>query len=54
MPASATAFTLTSPDIPYNEGMARPITIKVPYGSLLNPRPPGLPRRSHAANSVHA
>ena len=31
---------LTSPDIPYNEGMARPIRIKVPYGSLLNPRPP--------------
>ena len=31
---------LTSPDIPYNEGMARPIAIKVPYGSLLNPRPP--------------
>jgi len=31
---------LTSPDIPYNEGMVRPIRIKVPYGSLLNPRPP--------------
>jgi len=31
---------LTSPDIPYNEGMVRPIRIKVPYGSLMNPRPP--------------
>ncbi len=37
---SCVKSVLTSPDIPYNEGMARPITIKVPYGSLLNPRPP--------------
>ena len=37
---SCVKSVLTSPDIPYNEGMARPFTIKVPYGSLLNPRPP--------------
>lgn len=37
---SCVKSVLTSPDIPYNEGMARPVTIKVPYGSLLNPKPP--------------
>src|SRR5260370_17768721 len=37
---SCVKSVLTSPDIPYNEGMARPITINAPYGSLLNPRPP--------------
>ncbi|MBL8675336.1 MAG: hydantoinase B/oxoprolinase family protein, partial [Rhodospirillales bacterium] len=37
---SCVKSVLTSPDIPYNEGMARPITVKVPYGSLMNPRPP--------------
>ncbi|HYC66092.1 MAG TPA: hydantoinase B/oxoprolinase family protein, partial [Reyranellaceae bacterium] len=37
---SCVKSVLTSPDIPYNEGMARPVKIKVPYGSLLNPRPP--------------
>ena len=31
---------LTSPDIPFNHGMTRPVTLQVPYGSLLNPRPP--------------
>lgn len=31
---------LTSPDIPHNDGCHRPVTIKAPYGSLLNPRPP--------------
>jgi N-methylhydantoinase B len=31
---------LTSPDIPFNEGSKRPIAVKAPYGSLLNPRPP--------------
>jgi N-methylhydantoinase B len=42
---SCVKSVLTSPDIPYNEGMARPIRIKVPYGSLLNPRPPAPVRR---------
>ncbi len=37
---SCVKSVLTSPDIPYNEGMARPIKIKVPYGSLMNPRHP--------------
>jgi len=37
---SCVKSVLTSPDIPYNEGMARPISVKVPYGSLMNPRPP--------------
>ncbi|MBK9605318.1 MAG: hydantoinase B/oxoprolinase family protein [Betaproteobacteria bacterium] len=27
-------------DFPFNEGSFRPIRIKVPYGSILNPRPP--------------
>ena len=31
---------LTSPDIPYNGGTSRPITVAVPYGSVLNPKPP--------------
>lgn len=31
---------LTSADIPFNEGMKRPILIDAPYGSILNPRPP--------------
>ncbi|HJQ58766.1 MAG TPA: hydantoinase B/oxoprolinase family protein [Vineibacter sp.] len=37
---SCVKSVLTSPDIPYNEGMARPIKVKVPYGSLMNPKPP--------------
>ncbi len=31
---------LTSPDIPFNHGMTRPLSLHVPYGSLLNPKPP--------------
>ncbi len=31
---------LTDPDIPYNDGSHRPITVRAPYGSILNPRPP--------------
>ena len=27
-------------DVPFNEGSFRPIHLKVPYGSILNPRPP--------------
>ena len=27
-------------DVPFNEGSFRPIRLKVPYGSILNPRPP--------------
>ena len=30
---------LTDPDIPFNEGAERAIFVKIPYGSILNPRP---------------
>ncbi len=31
---------LTSPDVPFNGGSIRPITVTAPYGSILNPKPP--------------
>ena len=31
---------LTDPDIPFNEGAERAITVTAPYGSIVNPRPP--------------
>ena len=31
---------LTDPDIPFNEGAERAITVTAPYGSIINPRPP--------------
>jgi N-methylhydantoinase B len=31
-------------DIPFNEGCNRPLTVEVPYGSILNPRPPAAVR----------
>ena len=31
---------LTDPDIPFNEGAERAIKVVVPYGSILNPKPP--------------
>lgn len=31
---------LTDPDIPFNDGVARVISIDAPYGSILNPKPP--------------
>lgn len=37
---SCVKAVLTSPDIPFNEGAKRPITVKAPLGSLLNPRYP--------------
>jgi N-methylhydantoinase B len=37
---SAVKVVATSPDIPFNEGVKRAITITAPYGSLLNPKPP--------------
>ncbi|MBN8873570.1 MAG: hydantoinase B/oxoprolinase family protein [Rhodospirillales bacterium] len=37
---SAVKAALTSPDIPFNAGAARPISITAPHGSLLNPRHP--------------
>ena len=44
---------LTSPDIPFNEGAKRPITIAAPYGSLLNPRPPA-PVRARMLSAYRA
>ena len=37
---SCVKSVVTSPDIPFNEGSKRPITVTAPYGSLLNPKPP--------------
>jgi N-methylhydantoinase B len=37
---SAVKSSLTSPDIPFNEGVKRPISITAPVGSLLNPEYP--------------
>ena len=34
------SFTLVDDDIPMNEGCLRPITLTIPAGSMLNPRPP--------------
>lgn len=31
---------LIGADVPFNEGSFKPITLKVPYGSILNPKPP--------------
>ncbi len=31
---------LTSPDIPFNDGVARVISVDAPFGSILNPKPP--------------
>ncbi len=37
---TAVKTALTSPDIPFNEGSKKPITIKAPKGSLVNPSYP--------------
>jgi N-methylhydantoinase B len=37
---TAVKTALTSPDIPFNEGLKRPITIKAPIGTLVNPSYP--------------
>ena len=44
---------LTSPDIPFNEGAKRPISVTAPYGSLLNPRPPA-PVRARMLSAYRA
>lgn len=38
---AAIKATLTSPDIPFNHGMTQPVTLHVPYPSLLNPQTAG-------------
>ena len=41
-------------DIPFNEGCNRPIRVEVPYGSILNPRPPAAVRaRMSPASRAH-
>ncbi|GAB3484467.1 hydantoinase B/oxoprolinase family protein [Nocardiopsis coralliicola] len=41
---SAVRCMLDDPDLPFNEGCNRPITVTAPYGSILNPRPPAAVR----------
>lgn len=50
---SCVKSVLTSPDIPFNEGAKRPIEVKAPYGSLLNPKPPA-PVRARMLSSYRA
>ena len=38
--AACIKAVLTDPDIPFNEGAKRAITVAAPYGCLVNPRPP--------------
>ncbi len=44
---------LTSADIPFTEGTKRAFTIKVPYGSILNPKPPA-PVRARMTTAYRA
>ena len=44
---------LTSPDIPFNDGAARAITVTAPKGSILNPNPPA-PVRARLLPSYRA
>ena len=44
---------LTSPDIPFNEGSKRPVSIAAPMGSMLNPRPPA-PVRARMLSAYRA
>jgi N-methylhydantoinase B len=37
---AAVKSTLTSPDIPFNEGMKRPVSVTAPKGCLVNPKYP--------------
>ncbi|MFG3254924.1 hydantoinase B/oxoprolinase family protein [Streptomyces sp. NPDC048172] len=41
---SAIRCLLDEPDLPFNEGCNRPVTVHAPYGSILNPRPPAAVR----------
>ena len=38
--ASCLKSVLTPPDVPFNEGILRPVTIKAPLGTIMNPRYP--------------
>ncbi len=37
---SAIKSVLTGPDVPFNSGVSRPLTVRAPYGSVMNPKPP--------------
>jgi N-methylhydantoinase B len=50
---SCVKAVLTSPDIPFNEGSKRPIIVKAPLGSLLNPRRPA-PVRARMLSAYRA
>jgi N-methylhydantoinase B len=41
---AAVRGVLHEKDIPFNEGCNRPLRVEVPYGSILNPRPPAAVR----------
>jgi N-methylhydantoinase B len=53
---AAVRGVLHEKDIPFNEGCNRPISVVVPYGSLLNPRPPAAirARMSPASRAFNA
>jgi N-methylhydantoinase B len=53
---AAVRGVLHEKDIPFNEGCNRPISVAVPYGSLLNPRPPAAirARMSPASRAFNA
>ena len=50
---SAVKSVLTSPDIPFNEGLKRPISVTAPYGSIVNPKPPA-PVRARMLSAYRA
>ena len=41
---ACTKSVLTDPDIPFNDGVSRVISVEAPFGSVLNPKPPAAVR----------
>lgn len=50
---SAVKVALTGPDVPFNSGLSRPISLRAPYGSVLNPKPPA-PVRARMVSAYRA
>ncbi len=50
---AAVKSALTSPDIPFNEGVKRPVKVSAPQGTLLNPRYPA-PVRARMLSAYRA
>ncbi|MBT5895018.1 MAG: hydantoinase B/oxoprolinase family protein [Rhodospirillaceae bacterium] len=50
---SCVKAVLTSPDIPFNAGSKRPIEVRAPHGSILNPRRPA-PVRARMVSAYRA